>query len=244
MSISLIIPTYNEKENIEKLIKKIMELKKDIKIYIIDDSINDEISLIASKFENVDYVYRGKKLGRGSAVIAGMKKTISQNSDIIIEMDADFSHHPEEIEKNLEKFIEEKLDLLISSRYMKKSKIINWSFKRKVFSRLSNILAKFFLKVPVSDYTNGYRIYSQRAIKHVIVSCGKIGDGFIVLSEILVQLHYNNFKINETSTIFKNRVRGESSVTLSEILKSLLGLFKIWKIKKKIDKNFITNNLL
>ena len=74
MSISLIIPTYNEKENIEKLIKKIMELKKDIKIYIIDDSINDEISLIASKFENVDYVYRGKKLGRGSAVIAGMKK--------------------------------------------------------------------------------------------------------------------------------------------------------------------------
>jgi hypothetical protein len=129
--------------------------------------------------------------------------------------------------------------LLISSRYLSESSIINWSIQRKVFSYLANKLTKFLLKVPVSDYTNGYRIYSHQAADHIVRNCGRIGDGFIILSEILVELYYNDFKIHETHSKFVNRVRGESSVNLKEIINSLIGLFKIYKLKKKIKQSFL-----
>ena len=76
---------------------------------------------------------------------------------------------------------------------------------------MANSLAKFLLRVPVSDYTNGFRIYSNNAANHIAFNCGKIGDGFIILSEILVELYYKNFKIGETSSKFINRVRGKFS---------------------------------
>ena len=237
MKVSIIIPSYNEIDNIEKLLNSIIQINNDFKVFIIDDSNDNAIANIANKFHQVNYLYRGKKLGRGSAVIEGMKKVLDEIlADIIIEMDADLSHDPQELISNLNKFKKEKLDLLVSSRYKTDSQIISWSLRRRIFSKLSNQLARFLLKVPLSDYTNGYRIYSNRATKHVVLKCGKIGDGFIVLSEILVQLYYSGFKIDETSTIFRNRVRGVSSVTLSEVIKSLFGLYKIWKIKRILKK--------
>ena len=99
------------------------------------------------------------------------------------------------------------------------------------------MLARFLLKIPITDYTNGYRIYSKDAVNHIRKNCGNIGDGFIILSEILVELYYNNFKIIETSSKFVNRVRGESSVDLNEIIKSLIGLIKIYNLKNKIKQN-------
>ena len=114
------------------------------------------------------------------------------------------------------------------SRYLKGSKIINWPLKRRLFSFLSNKLAKFLLGVNVSDYTMGYRIYSKSATKHVVNNCGKIGDGFIVLSEILAELNSNNFKIEDTKTTFINREKGDSTVNIKLIYESLIGIFKIY----------------
>ena len=147
-------------------------------------------------------------------------------------MDADFSHKPSELKKNIKLFINKKSDLLIASRYLPKSKIYHWSLSRRVFSKLSNILAKFILKINVTDYTNGFRIYSKEATKLIVKKCGKIGDGFIVLSEILLVLNINKFKIDEVSSIFINRVRGESSVNLKLIIQSFIGLIKLFFIKK------------
>ena len=115
-------------------------------------------------------------------------------------MDADFSHPPKEIPRNLNYFSKNNLDLLIGSRYLKKSRIINWPVSRKILSYLSNKLAKLLLSIPVSDYTNGFRIYS------------------------------NNKKLNigEIETIFVNRTRGESSINLQLILMSLIGLIKLF----------------
>ena len=103
---------------------------------------------------------------------------------------------------------------------------------------MANFLAKILLNVGVSDYTNGYRIYSRRALKVVISKCGKIGDGFIVLSEFLLQLKLHNFKISETSSIFINRTRGESSVNLRLILQSLFGLLKLYLVKLNSKNQF------
>ena len=243
MNISLIIPTYNEHENIVELINKIknnLDRKNlDFKIFIIDDSPKNIISnYLKNHTQNVEYIYRGKKLGRGSAILEGIKHALrTKYTDIVIEMDADHSHDPAELNSKIEIFKKQKCDLLIASRYTKKSKIIGWPFTRRTLSFCSNVLTKILLKIPISDYTNGYRFYSKSAAEHILRKCGNIGDGFIVLSEILLELYINNFKLNETDTIFRNRTKGSSSVNIRLIVNSLIGLIKLYLIKKRYEKN-------
>ena len=234
-NIGIVIPTFNEENNIVKLIKTIKSKFKDSLIVIVDDSLHKKIwNLIKKNKLKVSYIYRGKKLGRGSAVRVGLKKLLKNKKiKFFVEMDADFSHNPVELPKNINYFYKNSLDLLIGSRYLKKSKIINWSLSRRIFSFLANYLARNLLKIPISDFTNGYRIYSKNSVKKIIKNCGKVGSGFIMLSEILVELHINNFKIREIESIFVNRARGESSVNLKLILVSLLGLIKLYFNKKK-----------
>ena len=235
-NIALIIPTYNELENIEKLVKAIKKNVKNCNIFIIDDTKKNDIGrLIINKNIKVRYFHRKKKSGRGSAIIYGLKKAIqNKNNTIFIEMDADFSHDPKELKKNINFFKKKKLDLLIGSRYLKKSKIINWSTSRVVFSSLANFLAKNLLNISLNDFTNGYRIYSKRSVKKIINKCGNIGDGFIILSEIIVVLNNNSYKIEEVPSIFVNRKRGESSVNLNLILASFFGLLKLFFIKSRL----------
>jgi dolichol-phosphate mannosyltransferase len=235
MTIAIIIPAFKESDNIEKLICSIQKVLENPLIIIIDDSPDRKTQEKIKNFNNIRYIFRGKKLGRGSAVIEGMQSLVNEKGiNKIIEMDADLSHDPNEIVNNLEIFEKDNLDILISSRYLKDSRITNWSLKRRIFSILANRLAKFVLKMPITDYTNGFRIYSKNSIKHIVENCGRIGGGFIILSEILVELYFNNFKVDEIHSHFNNRTRGESSVNLRLILDSFFGLFKIYKKKKKI----------
>jgi dolichol-phosphate mannosyltransferase len=230
-NIAIIIPAYKENENIFRLIKKIKSIIPESYIYIVDDS--PKKNLIKKKLKNnINFFYRNKKLGRGSAVIYGLKKAIlKKNINIFIEMDADFSHNPTELKKKINFFKKNKLDLLIASRYIRKSRIINWPYSRKILSFLANFIAKQFLRVPVTDYTNGFRIYSKKSAQVIINECGKIGDGFIILSEILFKIYSHNLKISELPTIFVNRKRGESSLNFSLILFSFIGLIKLIFIK-------------
>ena len=234
MTIGIVIPCYNEEKNIFKLIKQLKnKIKRDHKIIVIDDS-KDNLKI---QIKKVLYIHRKKKLGRGSAVLLGLKNLLNEKKiKFFIEMDADFSHSPNEINNNLKIFNKKKLDLLISSRYLKKSKILNWSITRRILSKLSNILIRFLLKIPVNDFSNGFRIYSRRAVNKIIQKCGKTDSNFIILSEIIMMLYYDNFKISEIKTTFRNRVRGESSVNLYLILKSLYNLFQIFYLNKKLIK--------
>ena len=239
MNLAIIVPTYNENENILELIKKIDQNLSvnniDFKVFIVDDSNQNTIlDLIKPFSDKINYHHRGKKLGRGSAVIEGINLALkTKYTDLVIEMDADLSHDPTEMNDKIKIFANDKLDLLISSRYRKDSKIEGWTIQRTILSFVSNMMAKFLLKVPVTDYTNGYRLYSKKAAEYIVANCGKIGDGFIVLSEILLELHYNNFKIGETFTTFKNREKGSSKVNLKLIFNSFLGLFKLFLIKMR-----------
>ena len=235
-NVAIVIPTYNELENIQRLVNEIRKNITKCNIYIIDDTKNDDIGkLITRKKLKVKYFHRKKKSGRGSAVIYGLKKAFKDKQNkIFIEMDADFSHNPKELNRNLNIFRKKNLDLLIASRYLKKSQIINWGLSRRIFSILSNFLARNVLKIFLYDFTNGFRIYSKRSAKKIIQKCGNIGDGFIILSEIIVVLHNNHFKIDEISSKFVNRERGQSSVNLSLVLASFFGLMKLFFIKSKL----------
>jgi dolichol-phosphate mannosyltransferase len=235
MNIAVIIPAFNESENLFELITLIKKFIK-TEIIVIDDSANDKTEKIIKK-KKIKCIYyrRNKKLGRGSAVLYGLKKALRLKKNLFIEMDADLSHSPKELKRNIDYFIYNSLDLLISSRYLKGSKIINWPISRRIFSRASNLLARFLLDVPITDYTNGFRIYSRRAANIIIKKSGKIGDGFIILSEILLIIYNQKFKIAEINSKFVNRVRGESSISIKLIIESFLGLIKLYFIKKKIN---------
>ena len=233
--IVVIIPAYNEDENIVRLSKKILKYIPQALIYIIDDTKETTVEKFFKKNSKVKYILRKGKRGRGSAVLYGLKKSKkNKKCKIFIEMDADFSHNPNEIKKNLNFFKKNNLDLLISSRYLKESKIFNWSFSRRIFSFLANFLAKILLNIGVSDYTNGFRIYSRKSVELITKKCGNIGDGFIVLSEILLIIKIFNLKIDEVPSIFVNRKRGESSVNFKLIIQSFMGLVKLFFIKQKI----------
>ena len=234
--VAIIIPTYNESDNIKKLIEKINEYLVNAVIFIIDDSPTSEIrKLININKNDINYFHRKNKRGRGSAVLFGIKKALKNKQvKLIIEMDADFSHDPKELKKKIDYFKKKNLDMLISSRYLRNSKILNWTLSRRIFSILSNLLARIFLKIEITDFTNGFRFYSIRSAKKILKKCGNIGDGFIILSEIIVVIKNSNFKIDELSTTFVNRTRGESSVNLKLIFQSLFGLIKLSLIKHKL----------
>ncbi len=231
---AIIIPAFNEKDNLEKLIQKIFKVLPNTNIYIIDDTkIKSNIPNI-KKNKRVNYYLRKNKKGRGSAVIFGIKLALkNKNNKNFIEMDADLSHAPNELIRNIIYFKKHNYDLLISSRYMPKSKIVNWPIRRRILSILSNFLINIVLNLGITDYTNGFRIYSKRSARCIIKNCGKISDGFIILSEILFILDKQGYKIGEISSFFKNRNRGTSSVNLNLVFSSLLGLFRLFFIRLK-----------
>ena len=173
LKVGFILPAFNEYENIFILLKQIESIFNNKFIIIIDDSTNDKIKSKISSKTDIQYVKRQSRLGRGSAVLYGLKTLLKNKEiDLFVEMDTDLSEHPNELPNMIRYFLDNKLDLLVASRYLEGSEIINWPLRRRLFSFLANRLAKFLLKVPVSDYTNGFRIYSSKAATHVVNNCG------------------------------------------------------------------------
>ena len=228
----IIIPAYNEGKNLIELLKKIRSENENWSIIIVDDSESFETNKLIENYKEkkIYYIKRNLKMGRGSAVRFGFEYSKKNKFDYILEMDADLSHNPSEIKLLLNKLISKKHDLVIGSRYLKNSKIIGWPIKRRIFSKLSNFLAKFLFGFGLTDYTNGFRVYSADAINELIKYPIE-NNGFMYLTETFTILKKKNFKISEQATVFINRKKGSSTLRLSEILRSLVGIIKL-KLKK------------
>ncbi len=239
MKIGIVIPAYKEQESINQLVTDVRLQVPGAIIVVVDDSPDLQTVHILSQLESPTFhlIHRASKGGRGSAVVEGLSYLAQAKIDYAVEMDADFSHPPSQIPALIAKAQSETLDLLIASRYMRGSAIQNWPLTRRVFSFASNHLARFVLRVPVSDYTNGFRVYSARAAGMIAKDCGRLGTGFIALSEILVNIYYRGWRVGETPTVFINRMRGESSLNSSEIRNALKGLFRIYGLKNELQRN-------
>lgn len=228
-TLAIVIPTFNEAENITKLIRSI---RKNIgphdKIIVVDDNSPDGtgkvVGGLAKKQKNIYLLLRQNKSGRGSAVLAGFKFAQKFKPSFYIEMDADFSHKPEDIPRLLK--AADQADVVIGSRYLRGSRIINWSIKRKVFSKLANIYAKIILKVPIADYTNGFRIYKKEAVDFLL-SQKLVSSGYILLSETAYMLKESGFTFREIPIVFVNRKRGASNLNFAEIKNAFLGVWQI-----------------
>jgi dolichol-phosphate mannosyltransferase len=234
--LAIIIPAYKEGENLTSLCIEILKYSRQADILVVDDSPDEQSvkAIVQLNHPQIKLIHRREKGGRGSAVILGISELIKSGYEYILEMDADFSHPPSQIPSLLEFAQERQLDLTIASRYLLESRIENWPLSRRLFSKAANIVAKVLLRVPVTDYTNGFRLYSLHASREISSTCGQLGSGFIALSEILVNLHYRGYKVGEVPTVFTNRVRGESSLSRKEIWSALVGLKKIYFLKRKL----------
>jgi len=227
--ILVIIPTYNERENITALCRELLATSQEIEILVVDDNSPDDtakvVADLAATNERVHLVVREGKGGRGGAVLAGMAWGLARPYRLFFEMDADFSHRPCEVPLFLEAI--RRADVVVGSRYLPSSRIVNWPRLRRFFSGWANRYARFFLGIPITDYTNGYRCYRREAAAAINPDAIN-ARGYIVLSEIAVQLHSKDFKFAEVPTVFVNRRRGESNLSRREITSAFWGVLSLW----------------
>jgi len=242
----VVIPTFNERDNIGRLVKKILDEYPQIDVLVVDDNspdgTADEVKKIKGYGGRLQLMVRKKKDGRGGAVMDGFRKGMKASTKYkyFFEMDADFSHSPEEILLFLEKI--EKCDLVIGSRYMKKSKIVGWPPSRKIFSKLANIYARVLLRIPITDYTNGYRLYRREVLESLNFDAIE-KHGYIVLSEVAFQIHLMAYRIGEVPTVFVNRERGLSNLTMGEITSALHSVLRL-ALRRRHLKRKISAGLL
>jgi len=228
MSIAVVVPTYNERDNIGRLVEALLSLRRDLTVIIVDDNSPDGSGVVADELAaqhpEVRVIHRPGKGGRGAAVLAGFQAALLTDADLFVEMDADFSHDPRELPRLLEAAA--RYDMVIGSRDLPESRIVNWPWRRTIFHFLANFYARLVLGIPVRDYTNGYRLYHRRVLEALDFEAIQ-ATGYIVLSEVLMQVHRAGFRIGEVPTTFVNRRRGVSNVTSKEIRESFTSVLKL-----------------
>jgi dolichol-phosphate mannosyltransferase len=229
MKIAIIIPTFNEKANIINLVKAVQNEVKSVEVIVVDDNSPDgtsqEVAKAKSSIERLHLISRNSKDGRGSAVLEGFNYALSKlGADIMIEMDADFSHDPHELPKIIA--LSKPNNIVLASRYIPKSKIYNWPYRRVTSSKMANFLIKLILNLPTKDNTNGYRCYQKQAVE-LLLKHAFISKGYILLSESQRYLYERGFKLVETPSVFRNRKVGKSKATFREFFYSLYLLFQI-----------------
>lgn len=240
LNINIIIPSYNESRNISMVIQGIRRELPNSKIIFVDDSSeleNKKINKIIKKFKNIDLISRGKKLGRGSAVIEGFRFGLKyKNAQYFFEMDSDLAHEPKQFKRFIKKILEKNVDLVIGSRYMQGGKIINVSIVRKILSRIINRFLYLMLGIKLTDYTDGFRLYKRNAVEFIVKSKIK-STGFITLSEIVYKLNRNGFKIDEVPVSIYKRKHGKSTMGISELTRSLIFILRM-KVEEEVLNNF------
>ncbi len=229
MKLAIIIPSYNEKQNIGVLLKSIFANLPNASVVVVDDNSPDntakKVEELKVRYKNLHLLVRENKRGRGSAVIDGLKYVLRElNVDAFIEMDADFSHDPQEIKVMLD--LAHPRTVVIGSRYIYGSKIINWPLLRKISSQIANLLIRWVLGLPISDNTNGFRLYPREAVE-ILVKHNFVSRGYILLSETAYVLLTHGYVFAEFPSVFTNRISGKSNASVGEFFASLANLFKI-----------------
>jgi len=231
MKTFIVIPTYNESENIVSLINDIFLLTNlDLSIIVVDDNSPDNTADLAETLlpkyqEKLFITKRQNKLGIGSAYISGFQKAISLKADLIMEMDADFSHNPKDIPK-LISACEEGYDLAIGSRKIKGGKIIGWNIKRHIMSNGAMWFARLILNLKTKDLTAGFRCFKTNIFKYIDLNNIK-SNGYAFQEELLYKIEKNNFKIKEVPVTFFERKNGISKLSSKDVLEFFTNMIKL-----------------
>lgn len=226
----VIIPTYNEKENVEKIVRQITGLG--FYLLVIDDNSPDGtgniLETLKLKNDRLNVIHRDKKLGLGTAYIQGFRWALKRDFGHIFTMDADFSHDPDYLPAFSEKLLFS--DMVIGSRYVKSGGVKNWPLRRKIISRCGNLYAKTILHFPVNDCTSGFMGYNRKIIENIDLDEVK-SEGYGFLIEMKYRTYKLGYKIFEYPIIFADRTHGVSKISKNIIWEAI---FLVWKLKFRI----------
>ena len=228
----VIIPTYNEKENIEAIITAVMNLPLDFHVLIIDDGSPDGTAnivkdLMANKYTGkLHIIERAGKQGLGTAYITGFKWAIEHKYDYIFEMDADFSHNPEDLLKLYNACSAEGADVAIGSRYVSGVNVVNWPMGRVLMSYFASKYVRFILGVKIHDTTAGFKCYRRQVLETIELDKIRF-KGYAFQIEMKYTAYKCGFKIQEVPIIFINRVLGPSKMSVGIFSEALLGVIRL-----------------
>lgn len=227
----VIIPTYNEKENIASIIRAVFSQKKAFDILIVDDNSPDGTAKIVTQLQkefssSLFLENRKEKNGLGTAYIHGFKWALQKGYDYIIEMDADFSHNPKDLNRLYRACVKEEADVAIGSRYSQGVNVVNWPMKRVLLSYFASKYVRFITRIPVCDTTAGFVCYRRRVLE--TIQLDKINFvGYAFQIEMKFKAWKHKFNIKEVSVVFTDRTLGESKMSGNIVYEALFGVIKM-----------------
>ena len=228
----IIIPTYNEKENLGPLLEAVYEIRPDIHVLVVDDNSPDGTGqLVAEWAETPQYegrlflLRRAGKLGLGTAYIAGFRWALARSYRRILEMDADFSHNPRYLPELLA--AAEEADLVLGSRYVPGGGVKNWGFWRRFLSRGGSLYARVLLGLPYQDLTGGFKCFRREVLETLDLGAIR-SNGYSFQIELTYRAHCKGFKIKEVPIIFEDREVGKSKMSKNIFLEAVL---MVWKLR-------------
>lgn len=234
MKTLIIIPTYNERENIKKIIPEIKKVNKKFHILVVDDASQDGtanvVKKIADKDKTIKIIERDGKYGLGTAYVEGFKYALKNKYDYIFEMDADFSHDP----KYLVDFLYhiKKNDLVIGSRYLNGISVVNWPLRRLMLSKFATFYVRTITKLPLTDATSGFKCYRRKVLEAIDLD-NIHSDGYAFQIEMHYKAWKKGFKIKEIPIIFVDRNAGSSKMSRSIVWEAI---WIVWKLRLGIIK--------
>jgi dolichol-phosphate mannosyltransferase len=232
--VAVVLPTYNESENIARLLTQLRQVLPDSRLYVVDDNSPDGTGDIAERcaveLGGIEVLHRPGKQGLGSAYRQGFTHVIAQGADIVVSMDVDFSHDPLSIPAMLAA-IDAGSDAVIGSRYVNGGGTKNWPLHRRLLSRWGNLYTGAVLGVKVRDCTSGFRAYRASALASIAPETTK-AEGYAFLSELVVRLSRRGMKISEVPILFIDRENGTSKMSGRIIAESML-LVTRWGISHR-----------
>jgi dolichol-phosphate mannosyltransferase len=225
----VIIPTFNELDNIRNLIPEILNRYPSVDVLVVDDNSPDGtgnyVESLAKENDRIKILKREAKMGLGTAYIAGFKFALKEGYEYIFEMDADFSHDPKEICNFLESI--QNYDLVLGSRYINGVNVVNWPMRRLLLSYFANMYTRFITGLPVRDATGGFKCFRRKVLE--TINLDKISsNGYAFQIEMTYKAWKKGFRVNEIPIIFIDRVQGTSKMS-KKIVREAVTM--VWKLR-------------
>ncbi len=225
----IIIPTYNEMENIKTLLHDLLELYPNANILIVDDSSPDGtakyVEQKGTQDKRIHLLKREKKLGLGTAYVAGFKYMLENGYDNAIQMDADYSHDPKDIGRFMKRL--DDADLVIGSRYITGVNVVNWPMSRLLLSYFANMYSRIVTGLPVKDGTGGFKVFKRKVLESIDLDRIK-SNGYSFQIEMNFKAWKKGFKIVEEPIVFTDRVQGKSKMNKKIVYEAV---FMVWKLR-------------
>jgi dolichol-phosphate mannosyltransferase len=225
----VIVPTYNERENLSRIAQKLLSLPVGVDVLVVDDNSPDQTGKIAdelaAKHPQIHVLHRMEKNGLGRAYIAGFKWALEKNYEFIFEMDCDFSHDPDEIPNFLKTM--QNADLVLGSRYTGGVRVLNWPLKRLLLSRCAGIYVWLVTGMPFTDPTGGYKCFRRRALQAIQLDAVK-SNGYSFQIEMTHRLWREGYRVDEVPITFTDRVEGTSKLSQDIVVEAFWMVWWLW----------------